>query len=151
VYWLHIQTFSAPSDAARLGAELARIEAAKFAKAASFTDASLWQMSRNPVLVAAGRSTFNTTCALCHLASLRGKEENPLAIGPNLTDQIWIHGGRPLEIYDTVTKGVLAKGMPTWGPVLGPQRISEVVAYVLSYATRHRRRKPTAPSRARPR
>ena len=27
---------------------------------------------------------------------------------------------------------VLAKGMPTWGPVLGPKKISEVTAYVLS-------------------
>jgi cytochrome c oxidase cbb3-type subunit 3 len=32
-----------------------------------------------------------------------------------------------------VTSGVLVKGMPTWGPVLGPKRIAEVVAYVLSH------------------
>ena len=90
-------------------------------------------MSRNPVIVAAGRTTFNTSCAACHLQSLRGKEESPIAIGPNLTDQIWIHGGRPMELYDTVMKGVLAKGMPIWGPVLGARRAAESVAYVLSY------------------
>ena len=32
-----------------------------------------------------------------------------------------------------MTQGVLAKGMPTWGPVLGPKRITEVVAYVMSH------------------
>ena len=29
-------------------------------------------------------------------------------------------------------KGVLAKGMPTWGPVLGAKKVSEVTAYILS-------------------
>jgi cytochrome c oxidase cbb3-type subunit 3 len=90
-------------------------------------------MSRNSVSVEAGRATFTSTCVACHLASLRGKDENATAIGPNLTDKNWIHGGRPTEIYDTVTKGVLAKGMPPWGPVLGPKKITEVVAYVLSH------------------
>ena len=32
----------------------------------------------------------------------------------------------------TLTKGVLAKGMPTWGPVLGAKKIGEVTAYILS-------------------
>ncbi len=132
-YWLLHQHFAGPSDAGRLRAELARIEAAKFSTVTTLDDATLWQMSRNPVMVAAGRVTFNATCVACHLSSLKGKEENPLAIGPNLTRQVWIHGGRPTEIYGTVTQGVLIKGMPTWGPVLGARRISEVVAYVLSY------------------
>jgi len=132
-YWSLHQHFAGQSDAARLRGELAKIEAAKFSAVTTLDDSTLWQMSRNPVIVAAGKATFNATCIACHLQSLRGKEENPLAIGPNLTREIWIHGGHPTEIYDTVTKGVLIKGMPTWGPVLGARRISEVVAYVLSY------------------
>ena len=133
IYWLLTQHFAAPTDAARVTADLARIEATKFANSATLDDATLWQMSRNPVIVAAGRATFATSCVACHLQSLRGKDENPIAIGPNLTDQIWIHGGRPMELYDVVTKGVLLKGMPTWGPVLGARRSSEAVAYILSF------------------
>ena len=89
-------------------------------------------MSQNPTFVESGKAIFTANCAACHLVSLRGKSENPAAIGPDLTDTTWIHGGRPLEVYNVITKGVLVKGMPTWGPVLGARKISEVAAYVLS-------------------
>jgi cytochrome c oxidase cbb3-type subunit 3 len=56
-----------------------------------------------------------------------------------LTDTLWIHGGKPTDIFATINNGVLVKGMPTWGPVLGPRKISEVVAYVLS---KHREDEP---------
>jgi cytochrome c oxidase cbb3-type subunit 3 len=32
----------------------------------------------------------------------------------------------------TVSDGVLVKGMPPWGPVLGPKKTAEVVAFILS-------------------
>jgi cytochrome c oxidase cbb3-type subunit III len=107
--------------------QLAVIEAERLAAAPSVDDASLWKMSRNQIFVKAGRTTFNTTCASCHTEKLTG------AIGPNLVDQLWIHGGRPTQIFATVDKGVPVKGMPPWGPVLGPKKISEAVAYILSH------------------
>jgi cytochrome c oxidase cbb3-type subunit III len=126
--WVHV----GPTGPQRVETALAQIEAVKLANAPAVDDASLWRMSRNPVFVQAGRETVNTNCVACHLASLRGKGESPAAIGPDLTDTKWLHGGRPVEIYETITKGVLVKGMPTWGPVLGPKKISEAVAYILS-------------------
>jgi cytochrome c oxidase cbb3-type subunit 3 len=63
---------------------------------------------------------------------MRGKSENPTAIGPDLTDNAWVHGGKPLDLYNVVSHGVLENGLPTWGPVLGARKISEVTAYVLS-------------------
>ena len=107
--------------------ELAVIEAKRLASAPSVDDASLWKMSRNAIFVEAGRATFATTCASCHTDKLTG------AIGPNLVDRLWIHGGRPTDVYATVDKGILAKGMPPWGPVIGPKKVSETVAYILSY------------------
>jgi cytochrome c oxidase cbb3-type subunit 3 len=115
------------SNTQKLEQQLAVIEATKLASAPSVDDASLWKMSRNAVFVDAGRATFNSTCVSCHTAKLTG------GIGPNLVDQLWIHGGRPTEIYNTVTQGVLIKGMPSWGPVLGAKKISEAVAYILSH------------------
>lgn len=135
-YWSTYEWFhAAPYGAERVDRELARIEAAKLAAMAAvhLDDRSLWAMSRNPVIVDAGRATFQANCTPCHLASLRGKSENPQAIGPDLTDQIWIHGGHPTDAFHTVTQGVPAKGMPTWGPILGAKRISEVVAYIFSH------------------
>jgi cytochrome c oxidase cbb3-type subunit 3 len=129
--WLRV----GPDGPARVTVQLDQIEAEKLAVTAAtkLDDASLWTMSRNPVVVAAGRQTFETNCVACHLASLRGKSESPTAIGPDLTDQIWIHGGHPVQVFHTVTTGVPDKGMPTWGPILGPRRVAEVVAYVMSH------------------
>lgn len=79
-----------------------------------------------PANIAAGEQIFQSNCKPCHGADLHG------GIGPNLVDTVWIHGGKPDEIVHTITTGVAAKGMPTWGPVLGPQKIAQVAAYILS-------------------
>lgn len=127
-FWFYYErAHLGPSNTELLKQQLAVIEAAKLASAPSVDDASLWKMSRNAVFVDAGRATFNSTCASCHTEKLTG------AIGPNLVDQLWIHGGRPTDIYNTVTQGVLIKGMPSWGPVLGAKKVSEAVAYILSH------------------
>ena len=132
-YWAYFEWFRIGlSGPQHVEQAIAQIEATKLASAPAVDDASLWKMSRNPVFVEAGRATVNANCVACHLASLRGKGENSTAIGPDLTDTKWIHGGRPTEIYNTVTAGVLIKGMPTWGPVLGAKKITETVAYLLS-------------------
>lgn len=122
-----------PSDGARIDAEMAKISAVKMASSIDVTNDKLfWEMSGNPVFVDAGKQTFNSLCIPCHLPSMRGKSENPTAVGPDLTDTAWIHGGTPKEVYNTVSKGVLVKGMPAWEPVLGQKKTAEVVAYVLS-------------------
>ena len=131
-YWTYYEWFQmGPSSEQAVVAALAKIEAEKLV-AAKIDDATLWRMSENPMIVEAGKTTYAANCAACHLASLRGKSESPTAIGPDLTDTAWMHGGKPTEIHDLVTKGVLAKGMPAWGPVLGSKKIADVTAYILS-------------------
>ncbi len=131
-YWSYYEWFRVGQGSAQtVSAAMAKIEAERLS-VAKLDDASLWQMSRNANFVSAGKAVFDTNCAACHLASLRGKGENPAAIGPDLTDTAWVHGGKPTEIHDLITKGVLAKGMPTWGPVLGAKKVGEVTAYILS-------------------
>ncbi len=79
-----------------------------------------------PEHIEAGRQIFQQNCAACH-----GQEGKGL-VGPNLTDNIWIHGGKPEEIANTITNGVKTKGMPTWGPVLGPEKVANTAAFVFS-------------------
>ncbi len=127
IYWMATQHFARANDETRLAAEMQRIEAEKIASSATaLDDATLWKMSRNPVFVEAGAATFQSTCASCHNAALTG------GIGPNLVDDVWIHGSNPADILKTVNEGVLAKGMPAWGPVLGGKKVSEVAAFILS-------------------
>ena len=135
VYWfVQMIAHVVPSDGAKLDRAMAQIAAVKLASSIDVTnDALLWDMSRNPVFVDAGKLTYTSLCVPCHLPSLTGKGENPTAVGPNLTDQAWLHGGTPKEIYHTVATGVLAKGMPAWEPVLGQKKAAEVVAYVLAH------------------
>lgn len=135
VYWFaHTTAKLVPTDGAQVDAEMAKIAATKMATSIDVTnDALFWEMSQNPVFVEAGRQTYQSLCAACHLPSLKGKGENPAAVGPNLTDTAWIHGGTPKEIYQTLKNGVLAKGMPAWEPVLGQKKTAEVVAFVLSH------------------
>ena len=125
--WLHL----GQSDVQIVESAMARIATERLSEA-KLDDASLWQMSQNAAFRDAGKATFDTNCAACHLASLRGKSESPVAIGPDLTDTSWLHGGKPTEIHQLIMKGVLVKGMPAWESVLGAKKISEATAYILS-------------------
>ncbi len=78
-----------------------------------------------PEAVAAGEAIYTTNCVACHGADLQG------GIGPNLIDTEWIHGGTPEAILHTITDGVPEKGMLTWGPILGPEKVNQVTAYVV--------------------
>jgi len=94
-------------------------------------DAQFLAMSKDPAKVAAGKAVFTTTCAPCHRADAGG------LIGPNLTDDFWIHGGQPKDILTTIVNGVPDKGMLTWGPILGPEKCAEVAAYVYTLHGKH--------------
>ena len=131
-YWGYYEWFrSGPTGEQAVVAALGRIETQRLA-AARIDDATLWQMSQNPAFVDSGKAVYLANCAACHLPSLRGKTESAAAIGPDLTDREWLHGGNPTQVYNLITNGVLTKGMPTWGPVLGAKKISEVTAFILS-------------------
>jgi len=115
-----------PSQEAAYQAEMAqvRLEAAKRGNA--MTADMLVGLSKNPATVAQGKEAFVSTCASCHRADGGGQ------IGPNLTDAAWIHGSDPVAIWKTVREGIAAKGMPSWGPQLGEERVAAVAAYVLT-------------------
>jgi cytochrome c oxidase cbb3-type subunit III len=74
----------------------------------------------------AGKEVFATNCVGCHGPTAQG------GIGPNLTDSTWIHGGKLQEIQATISNGVPPKGMLAWGPILGPEKVGQVAAYVHS-------------------
>jgi len=83
-------------------------------------------VSTDPADIEAGAGIYKDNCAACHGPNLEG------GIGPNLTDKVWIHDGTPEGVIKTVTEGVAAKGMPAWGPILGPDRISKVASFIVS-------------------
>lgn len=71
-----------------------------------------------------GATIFAEKCVACHAADGTG------GIGPDLTDAEWIHGGTLVDISTTVFNGVPDKGMLTWGPVIGQEKVNQVSAYI---------------------
>lgn len=81
----------------------------------------------DPHMIHEGSEVFARKCLACHGDKGQG------LIGPNLTDDYWIHGkGSPADIAKVVIEGVADKGMPPWASILKSNEIVEVVAYIKS-------------------
>ncbi|MGD0676434.1 MAG: c-type cytochrome [Polyangiaceae bacterium] len=129
VYWFGRRLDAIETRQEAYVREIATERAADAARARArgkIDDDLLVTLSKDPATVAKGRETFVTTCAPCHRLDGGGN------IGPNLTDEYWLHGSRPTDVLRTVSEGVPNKGMPSWGPQLGEDRVEAVVAFVVS-------------------
>lgn len=72
-----------------------------------------------------GHTIYTSKCTACHGQAGEG------GIGPNLTDNYWINGnGNAQDIYDVINNGVVEKGMMAWGPLLSPDDMADLVAYI---------------------
>ena len=79
----------------------------------------------DPELAKAGEARF-AICASCHGANGLGNK----ALGaPNLTDTTWLHGGSEEQVLNTVLYG-RNNVMPAFEPILGPERVHLMAAYV---------------------
>ncbi len=72
----------------------------------------------------AGKGIFESKCAVCHAKDGGG------GVGPNLTDNYWIHGGDIKEIFKTIKYGVVSKGMISWETQLSPKKMQQVASYI---------------------
>jgi cytochrome c oxidase cbb3-type subunit 3 len=129
-YWFHYQVAGfGDSPRVEYQAEVdkaAAEEAARIKARGVMTPDALVALARDKKTVGQGREIFTQTCAVCH------RQDGGGNVGPNLTDDFWLHGSSPDKIYKTITEGVAAKGMPAWGPQLGADRIQAVTAFVLT-------------------
>jgi mono/diheme cytochrome c family protein len=74
----------------------------------------------------AGAETYKKLCSACHGASGEG------LVGPNFTDNSWIHGGEFKDLCKVIVNGVPEKGMIAWAGQLSGEQISQVASYILS-------------------
>ena len=83
-------------------------------------------------------------CFTCHRQDLGG------LVGPNLTDDYWIHGGRVQDILKSITTGYPEKGMLPYGNGnhLSDEELIAVASYVVSkHGSNPPGAKPIDPSR----
>ena len=76
--------------------------------------------------IAAGKALFTQSCVACHMADGGG------GIGPNLTDEYWIHRGGLNDIYNTIKIGYPEKGMQSWQTMYSPTQIRNLTCFVKS-------------------
>ncbi len=74
--------------------------------------------------IKAGQTMFEANCVACHLKDGGGN------VGPNLTDDYWIHKGSLNDIFKTIKMGYPDKGMQSWSTQFTPKQISQLASYI---------------------
>jgi cytochrome c oxidase cbb3-type subunit III len=129
IYLLVFHVFNwMPLSAEEYTISLAQAEAAMEAQKAASPSAAI---DENNVTVAteeaaltAGATIFKRQCAVCH------QEDGGGNVGPNLTDNYWIHGGSIKDIFSTIKYGVPQKGMISWESQLSPADMQNVASFI---------------------
>lgn len=73
-----------------------------------------------------GKKIFKTACAVCHGELGQG------TVGPNMTDDYWIHGGSVKQIFTVIKYGVIEKGMKSWKDDYSANQIAQLTSYIKS-------------------
>ncbi len=77
-------------------------------------------------LLSDAKSIFESNCATCHGLAGQG------GVGPNLTDDYWVHGGGIKNVFKTIKYGVPEKGMIAWSSQLSPTSMQNISSYILT-------------------
>lgn len=74
--------------------------------------------------VESGKQLFIANCAACHGKLGQG------SVGPNLTDDYWLHGGSLADIFKSIKYGWMDKGMKSWKEDLSPVQIAQISSFI---------------------
>lgn len=99
---------------------------AYLAKQADFVDETNVTVLAEANELALGETIYKTNCASCHGALGEG------GVGPNMTDNYWIHGGSIQDVFKTIKYGVPEKGMISWKEQIRPGDMQRVASYLLT-------------------
>ena len=132
VYMVYYHVAGGPSSDDEYQAQLAEAKATmKTANAAALNAPLL-----DAATIAAGKAIFegnDNLCHTCHRADMGGQ------VGPNLTDEYWIHGGTFPDIVKNISTGFPDKGMLPYGSgaKLTQDKLLAVASYVWSKYDSH--------------
>jgi len=129
IYFFDYEIFkSSPSQIQEYNMEIqaASLQKEELMKTGSFLDENSVTVLDDIASLNKGKEIFTTNCVACHRPDAGG------LVGPNLTDDYWIHGGGIKNIFKTITNGVPEKGMISWKSQLNPKQIQEVGSYIIS-------------------
>lgn len=121
----HVMNLLPLSEAEYL-AEVDRVQAMRATREVVEIDEANLVFTPDEEIIKRGQAIFTSNCASCH------RNDGGGGIGPNLTDEYWLHGGSIQNIFSTIKNGVPEKGMISWGPILKPEEIRDASFFVMS-------------------
>lgn len=127
--WYHVLPYGM-SQTEEYHAELERAEAEKAAYLATQekpVDENTVEMLTDAAALQAGKDIYVANCQACHAPDGGG------GVGPNLTDEYWLHGGSINDIFSVIKYGVPQKGMISWESQLRPEEIAQVASYIKKF------------------
>lgn len=127
--YTHHVSHTAPNSIDEYKAAMVQADIAKQAylkKAANNVDENTVKLLTDEASVNAGKAIFQTTCFACHGKLGEG------GVGPNLTDDFWLHGGSVQEVFKSIKYGWADKGMKSWKDDFSPVQIAQLASYVKS-------------------
>jgi cytochrome c oxidase cbb3-type subunit 3 len=127
--WRYHVSHSAPLSAEELQIAMTKAEEEKannLKKAGNSIDENTVKLLTAVADLEAGKKLYTGTCAPCHAADGGG------VVGPNLTDDYWLHGGSVNEVFKTIKYGVPEKGMQPWKSAFSPTQIAQLTSYIKS-------------------
>lgn len=125
--WIYFVAYSAPDQIQEL--QIANVKAEEQIKAYMANSANKIDENTVTVLTEAsdineGKKIFTSVCAACHGTDGGG------IVGPNLTDNYWLHGGTINDIFKTIKYGVPEKGMKSWKDDFTPKQIAQLSSFI---------------------
>jgi cytochrome c oxidase cbb3-type subunit III len=115
------------ADEYRSSVKEAEAEVAEYMKnSASNVDETTVKLLTEKADLEAGRDLFISACAACHGRAGEG------GVGPNLTDDYWMHQGGVSDIFKTIKYGWPDKGMKAWKDDYSPMQIAQITSYIKS-------------------
>lgn len=106
--------------------EIARVQKATNKKGQKGLDEENLTALTDGTSLASGKDVYAANCASCHAAEAQG------IVGPNLTDEFWLHGGSVPDVYKIVKEGVAGTAMLAWKEKISARQMHQVVSYVMS-------------------
>jgi cytochrome c oxidase cbb3-type subunit III len=82
-----------------------------------------------PSDVSSGKTIFIEKCSPCHESHAGSKLGG---VGPNLTDEYWLHGGSLSDVFKTIKYGWPEKGMISWKDQLSAKQMAQITSFIMS-------------------